>query len=467
MIFLCQISENNLIVIKCSSLNSHKSNFLACENLPLSSDTDETELIEKLGRILKKLEYKNNQLILALPHKFATSRYLKVPTQIPHEIEKIVALQASTYLLSTFKELITGFLVIATEKTGYSDINLVIVQKEVIERYVRIFNKLAVKKFKITLSSFGLANLCNLIEPETATAVMIIEIEFPRVELAVSSNQGLIFSRSFNILKQEKDWQRLFVEEVNKTKEAYLKEIPGKELSKILIVGPAQNYKMFEGISGQFKLPVGIIPYWEKISGTQDFQKNIQESSNSLAGIIGLGLKEIPESINLIPDDLKAIVKNAYARKEIIRIAMFIAAITLVLGLAAYKNLENKTLYLKTLTAELKKIEKDALRLEDFEKKLEFMKSHLMKKPASLDIIYGLYQALPQNLSLNSLGYEEAEQVVLRGQTPDLSSVFLFVSQLEKTAVFKNFQAKVKYVSKKKTQSGEIVDFEIVCSRQN
>jgi len=467
MIFICQILENSLIVIKSAAINSPKGNFLACENLPLSPDTDETELADKLGGILKRLEYNNNQFILALPHKFAASRYLKVPTQIPQEIEKIVALQASTFLPSTFKELITGFLVISTEKNGYSGVNLVIVQKDVIERYVRIFNKLEVKNFKITLSSLGLANLCNLIKPETDTAVMIIEVELPRVELAVSTEQGLIFSRAFNILKQEGDWLRSFVEEVNKTKEAYLKEIPGKELSKILIVGPAQNYKMYESLSGKFDLPVGVIPYWERISCTPDFKKSIQGSSDSLAGIIGLGLKEVPESINLIPHDLKAIVRNIYARKEIIRIAMFIAAITLVLGLAAYKNLENKTRYLEAVTLELKKIEKDALKLEEFEKNFEFMKSHLMKKPASIDIIYGVYQALPQSLSLNSLGYEEAKQVVLRGQTPDLSSVFLFVSQLEKAPVFKDFQVKVKYVSKKKTQSGEIVDFEIVCSRQD
>lgn len=465
IIFLCQITENGLVIIKLSVDNSSKRKFLACEFMPLDSDSKKEELTEKINRILKKLEYKNNLIILSLPHKFATCRYLKIPTQIPQEIEKIVALQASTYLPSSFKELITGFLILSTVKSGYSDINLVIVQKEIIERYINIFNKLAIKNFKITLNSYGLSNLCNFIEPDESGTVMIIEIDLPRVELAISAQHALIFSRSFNISKQEKDWLEFLIEEVNKTKEAYLKEIPGKEPGKIFIFGSPKKYKMFEEIGNQLQLPVKIIPYWEKISCIENFQKCIQDSNNSLASIIGLGLKEIPESINLIPYDLKAITKNIYERKEVFRIIVFILSITLVLGLAASKNLDNKTLYLKLLTAEMKKIEKDAKKLEDFEKRLEFMKSYLIKKPASLDIIYGLYQAIPQNLSLNNFSYEEGNQIVLRGQTPELSSVFLFISQLEKYAVFKNFQVKVKYVTKKKTQSGEVVDFEIVCSK--
>jgi hypothetical protein len=295
---------------------------------------------------------------------------------------------------------------------------------------------------------------------------MIIEIDSPRVELAISSKQGLIFSRSFNILQQEHNWLPLFIEEVNKTQEAYLKEIPDKEPTKIFIVGPPKKYKIFEGIGSQLKLPVRIIPYWEKISCAENFKKTIQDLNNSLAGIIGLGLKEIPESINLMPYALKAIKKNIYERKEVFRIIILILAISFVLRIAVSKNLDNKTAYLRLLTAEMEKTGKDAKRLQDFEKRLEFMKSYLIKKPTSLDIIYGLYQAIPQNLSLNSLSYDEGSQIVLRGQASELSSVFLFVSQLEKSTVFKDFQVKVKYLTKKKTQSGEAIDFEIVCSQK-
>ncbi len=227
--FLCQVAENRLIVIKCSVDNSLKTSFLAYESLPLISDNEEIELAEKLNLILGNMGFKDNLVIMSLPHKFATRRYLRIPTQVPHEIEKIVALQTTTFLPSSFKELVTGFLIVSTGKQGYSDVNLAIVQKDIIEYYVKVFNKLAIKKFKITLSSYGLSNLGNFIEPSETNPVMIVEIDSLKAELAVYTKGGMIFGRSFNISKQEDNWLPLLIEEVNKTKEAFLKEIPGKE----------------------------------------------------------------------------------------------------------------------------------------------------------------------------------------------------------------------------------------------
>ncbi len=456
-----------MIVIKCSVDNSHKTNFLACESLPLISDNEEIELAEKLNQVLGNMGYKDNLVIMSLPHKFATRRYLKIPTQVPHEIEKIVALQAATFLPSSFKELVTGFLIVSTGKQGYSDVNLAIVQKDIIEYYVKVFNKLAIKKFKITLSSYGLSNLGNFIEPNETSPVMIIEIDSPKVELAVYTKGGMIFSRFFNMPKQENDWLLLFIEEVNKTKEAFLKEIPGKEPAKIIVVGSPGKYKMFEQIVDKLQLPVKVIPYWEKISCSENFKKSIQDASNSLAGIVGLGLREIPESINLMPGDLKAATKNIYERKQFVRIVVLVLAIILVLRISATKNIDNKAAYLKFLATEMNKVEKDAMGVEDLEKRLGFMKSHLMIKPASLDIIYGVYQLMPQNIYLSSFSYEQNNQIALRGQALDLNSVFLFVSLFEKSGIFKKFEFKVKYVSKRKTKSGEIVDFEIEGMAQN
>ena len=54
----------------------------------------------------------------------------------------------------------------------------------------------------------------------------------------------------------------------------------------------------------------------------------------------------------------------------------------------------------------------------------------------------------------------------MRGQAQELNSVLAFVAQLEGSAVFKKFNVKIRYATKKKIVSGEIVDFEIACLKR-
>ena len=81
-------------------------------------------------------------------------------------------------------------------------------------------------------------------------------------------------------------------------------------------------------------------------------------------------------------------------------------------------------------------------------------------------MLYALHQIMPAEVSLLSLDYDEDSQVTLRGQAPELNSVFALVGKLEESEVFKNFNVKVRYATKKKIQESEIIDFEIACSKK-
>ena len=89
------------------------------------------------------------------------------------------------------------------------------------------------------------------------------------------------------------------------------------------------------------------------------------------------------------------------------------------------------------------------------------MEARLQKKPSTLDIVSELLKIVPNEISLVSLSYAEDNQLILRGQSPNLNSIFTFVSELEKSKVFQGFSPKIRYATQKKTQAGEIVDFEI------
>jgi Tfp pilus assembly protein PilO len=145
------------------------------------------------------------------------------------------------------------------------------------------------------------------------------------------------------------------------------------------------------------------------------------------------------------------------------RLAIYLVAIVFILGLALAKNLDNKAAYLKRLKEELGKISQECLPLEEMEDRLKVLEKYSGQRLSSLDLIYTVNQALPQGVTLSSFIYEEPNELVLRGAAPELSYVFRLVADLQKAVSLRKFNVKVRYATKKRVVSGEIVDFEIAC----
>lgn len=465
-IFICQITENSLKVIKCL-LNNSKGEFVGLENEAILSDIDSKNLTERLLQAFRKLEYNNNPVIISLPRSRVTCRYLKVPTEIPNEIEKIVSLQASRYLPYPINELITGYQIISSDKEGFSNVNLIIVHKDAIDYHIKMLQSLNIKNPKIILSSYGLCNLYNYIRPEDTKQVMIIDVDSQQAELAITSNQKLLFSRYFRFNRAEPGWKDLFIEEINKTRDAYSKEVSQDAPAKIILMGAGRILEELAPILNQrVNLPVEILSYDTKINLSENLLNSVLNSDASFASIIGLGLKDAEEALNLMPQDIKKEVKKVYLRKERLRLILSISFIALVLGLGIAKDLDNKAQYLDKLKIEINKIIKEAKLLEEIEKRFQFLESRSQKKPKSLEILYELHQVVSAGVSLINFSYEEDKQVVLRGQTSELNYVSNFVSGLQESPSFKSFNIKIKYATRKNTQTGELIDFEIVCSKK-
>lgn len=465
IIFISQIREASLEVIKL--LGGNKPELLGLEAEVVSSATDDKELIQKLRQILKKLGYNNNRLLVALPRQRVTSRYLKVPTQIPKELDGIVSLQAARYLPYPANELITAYQVTSFDKEGCSEVNLVIVHKDIIEYYLNILRGLNIRNFRIIMSSYGLSNLYSYIAPEEHTPRMVVEAVSGYIEVAVVLDDRLLFSRGFKIAQNLENWQNLFIEEINRTKNAYSKEILNKTIEKVIIFTSLTTLRdNLELLSRQINLPVEIISYWDKITAKEPLLKSALDKDGSFAVLIGLGLKALPNSLNLEPAALKEINKKISRQKEALRLILFSLSIFLIFASAVARSLENKAIYLKQLKIESEKLEKEAKPLAEMENKIKFMAERLYSTPSTLDIIYELHQAASKQISLINFTYEKDKQILLRGQASELNAVNDFVLQLEKSPVFKDFNIKLRYATYRKTMQGEIVDFEIIGAKK-
>lgn len=458
-LFILQITENRLRVVKCLIANGNKCEFLALEEENMPSDAADKAVIEKAGHLLKKLGYSREAVVVCLPRAQATCRYIKIPTHSFAEIEKIFSLQAPRYLPYPAEELITGYQVISKEKDGYSNINLIIAHKSAIERYIKIFEELKVINPKIILSSYGLANLCQRAGPEENNILMIVDIDQQQIEVALTCKKKLLFSRAFKFSGA------VISDEINKTRDAYLKETGGRAPDKIIVTGISSSKDFIPVLSRDTGITAEALSY-DKLGLADNLLNKALTYGSSFASVIGLGLRDLDDSLNLLPAQVKDGVKKIGRQKEALRISGFICAIILVLALAAAKNLDNKRIYLKQLKTEIAEISSEAKPLEEIENRLEFIKERSKKGVSGLDILYELQKEMPGGASLISLTYEQDKHVILHGQASELSRVFEFVARLEKSAVFKNFNVKVRYATKKRIQAGEIIDFEILCTKR-
>jgi Tfp pilus assembly protein PilN len=464
-IFVCQVTDTLVKLLAFMPRGGQGGEFISALAEPLPKITDDKILAEALHSAFKRAGYANNPLIISLPRNQATCRFLRVPSSTPSELEKIAQLQASHYLPYSSSELTTGYQIVRKDKEGFSYINLIIAHNEAINRYVKLFRELKPKEMSIVLSTYGLCSLYHYINPAETVPVMLIELDDEYAQLGITMQEKLFFSRSFKLPEPER--KEYFVNEIVKTKDAYIKEVTGEFPSKIVLTGVEGKLNEYaELLRRETNFSVEALSFEKKVKISDGIKATVLHSAYSFAGLLGLASMEILEPLNLLPQDIKEKNKMVSKSREFSLLSVFAVAALLIFGAAIAKHLDNKARYLQSLKSELAKIEDEARPLEGLENRFKIMRQQILKKPSGLDIIYELYQVMPQQVSLVALSYEQDNQIILRGQTQERNPVFEFVSRLQNSQALKGFSVKLRYATQKKTQSGELVDFEIICSKR-
>jgi hypothetical protein len=462
--FIVQITDYALKVVKASSAYGLKKEILAFECEPLAAPVDDKLAAEKLGGLLKRLGFSGQNVILALARSQATCRLVKLPSASEAEIEKIVSLQAPKYLPYAPSELISAFQLINTDRLGYSNINLVIVQKEVVARQLAILQSCGAQNIQVGLSSYGLAGLFTHLGLREARAAVLVDIDDNQVELAVFYQSKMLFSRSFRLNPKEPIAAQLS-DEINRTSAAYLKESQAAEVEQAIFLSSRSDALagVAESVSNQSGLACKTVNYCLRPACSKSFMDSAGTLRFSLAGLMGLGLEELPETLNLMPAAEKEGLRRQNLRKRQIKSFLLGLAVVFVWALGLAKNMDNKKAYLAKLDAEISKLAQEAKPFEELEKRAQLLEVRLKKSPSALGLMRELYRAIPQEAALSNFTYEEDKLVSLRGSSPVLAAVFKLVQALEGSPVFNGFTVKVKYATKKPSASGETVDFQIDC----
>lgn len=72
--------------------------------------------------------------------------------------------------------------------------------------------------------------------------------------------------------------------------------------------------------------------------------------------MIGASLENMPDTLNLLPKELKELGKREARRKESLQILLLASGIAFCIALGTAKNLDNKSRYLARLKQELQRL---------------------------------------------------------------------------------------------------------------
>ncbi len=427
-----------------------------------------------LKDLVSAARVKSADVKLVVPRQFITLRVIKLPSQDEKEISKMVELQLSKQIPWPMEEITADYLIVEKDSLGYSKVLVVVCQKEVIKRYLKIVAESSLKVRRIALSSEGVClwfrNFSQKNNLRDLSPVVLLDIDTKNIDICFYHREKLIFTRSVAFLAADLNSAKLdsLVEEFRKTFATLQRDQVVSEIGKIYIASAApESGLLADKLRQEFPCAIELVNPLREIS----FEKGLivppvlHQGNCSGSAILGLVLGAEQEGINLLPAEVKEEEKKKNKAKDLVFLGVILFLLLVISCGAFVFKIYKKELYLKKLDATLKADNPKAKEVESALKKLTLIRERLNPRSSSIDVIYELYNLIPEGVSLSIFSFDEAELITLQGVAVNMSDVFNFQGILEKSLHFKNVE--VKYASKRKVRGSEVTDFRITCAVEN
>jgi len=429
------------------------------------SGLSDTEISNIILSKIDTLSLKSPEVVDIITPSFVITKNIEVPSVDMQEIKEIVNLQASRHTPYSREEIIVDFLNLGTYRRNYTRILLVIVNRSVIKRHFDILSKAGIALEKVVFSAEAVAlSLARLFRIETTdNPCGIIHMDEDNTDFIIVLKDKPIFIRQIpvgakQLVFEKEKYQLRFIEEIRRSKEAYLAEDVGKLPSNFILTGGIEALSDLERI---LDVPLERVSYLNNLRVSQEVLKDVSLNKNIsfLNTVSGLLVKD-KLKIDLIPEEIKLKRALQLRAKELLKSGILVLTIFIILFFILLNKIYFKSMYLKNLDKKYRVLEEEAKQLEEDFSRLSLVKSYLAKRGLSLEVLSEIYDLLPEEIELSYIRFEEAGKFSIRGNAVSMSLVFNLVDSLEKSAYFKD--VKTRYTTKRKIAGKDMTDFEIV-----
>jgi hypothetical protein len=444
------------------------------EALPTSGadseiNTDQ-DLVDRIGAHVEQLDAPPSKWVAALPANQCIVKHVRVPSTDDGEIAQIVAHQIGAIVPLDEDEFVFDYMVGRKGTDGYSELTLVIAQREVVDRIMDILRRAGISPAILTTGSIVLFNSYSLTSEEPT--VVFVDLDGESAVVQVVRDGVLTHARS---LKNGDVESPAGAGAIIGTPEssALLTEL--QRTLSTSIGGASDGDSQLRFVLSGSESAVG--PIEQKLRDTFGAPVEVMRngSSNGVDGTETRDETTLPEgcstrilysmlngttdgNINLLPREVVARRERRRLRKQFRWTAAL--GFALVAGLTFIVNVElrQKDRYLELLNAEIAKNREQASVLSSKRDKIELIYDHLDNTAAPLEVVTQLYQIVPANIKLNQLSYVDRVSVTLKGEASQMAHIFALSPILEHSELFSD--VKILYASKNPRKANQC-DFEI------
>lgn len=460
--FVCRVSDDAFEAVV-GSRRGDTRRLVDAAIEPLPRGVPEPERAASLARFLKRLGYRREHVVCVVNRHSLTEHYVTVPSVDPDEISRMMTLQTVKLLPVSPEDLVTCHDSIPSDTPGFTDVNLCVAHKTIFERHERLFRSAGVRDLSLVPAAAGVSGLYRMFGND-ADPALLISIEGHRAEVLLWQGGRYRASRLTAGPGDGGATQFSFAHEVHRINDFFIREMACAEPRKAVIFASPKETISWSGIlEEQLGIPVECLRYWEGVPADRRYHESVTGMSAFLAPLSGLALVDVPHEMRLLPEARRIELKRREKSRALL-VDAGVAGLAVIVSLGAFAaHVSNKENYLARLKAAATVLETQARPLERARMQQEIAARQRGAFPTGTAALQALRGIVPAGTVLTEFSFAHGERIVLRGHARQLADILALVSRMQESYVYKKLEINVGSVSVKKSPSGEILDFQVVC----
>jgi Tfp pilus assembly PilM family ATPase/Tfp pilus assembly protein PilN len=435
------------------------------------SGLPDDEIPKVIRASYNELKVKNPAIVTLVPSHLAITKNIEIPSVNPQEIREIINLQAGRHTPYSREEIIVGYIDIGTYKRSYTKILLVIVARAVVKKQFDMLERVGLRSSRVFFAPEGLAHILSKVSKSEAENLptIVVHIDEDVTDFIIVLRERAAFIRSIPIgarhLTDEKErYQAKFAEELKRSLEAYQSEDIDRSPTTLVLTGAVQESKDLEPVlNDTLRMPIRVIPYLRNLQISVDAFKAASGAKRaSFLHVIAPLLVWEKMRVNLIPEEVKLRKVVEERGRDLIKTGILVLTLFVLVLSLLMSRIFFASAYLKKLSAKYQALQKETQALEKDYTRASLVRSYLMRRGCSLEVLTELYDSAPLELEFSDIKFDnEQARFSLKGTAQSMSAVFFFVDNMVKSKHFKD--VKTKYTTKRKEGPRDVVDFEVNC----
>lgn len=465
---LAVIEFNDATVRVCRSVLRRSTRVVThCFSFPLALSWQDQAV--EIRTQLRNHKIPVSRTILMLSRDKSINHTWSFPSINPEEIRAMVRLRVLRECFGSDKNNVAyDYRMIGTDREGCSKVSVFLLQKQVMEKYIRILGEAGIIVTGVTLNSAGLFHwskfLASLEPKQKKDRYFLLNADDRTFDLQLLVGGESVYSRSFHIGATQ-EIQNTLSKEIKLSLELCRRQEKTEtgEVSRpeFCMTGTMENFLGMDIESWAGKDFQTFDPLKEAGSRI-DLKNSTKGLPVSYAAVLGLALGGTYEGVDLTPRELKA-SRDLYRKKKIFKRVFLLVCVLLCLVFSAVvSSLQEKI-------SRLNRMEEELARLKGPEKALNtlllgyYLDKKILKDAFVFDVLGALNETIPAGVTLQSLDMNDARSVLITGSATNVDALIGFFAVLKKEHAYQD--VKMDYSQTKEKKNGESVKFRISWSR--